>query len=117
MIKKEIPLYLGVACLAFFTEIHAFADSDIIVNDGNNGSVIEGVITDITFDEATLALDNGAEIEVDIDNLDLDEDRFDEYFPEGSRVQIIGEFSDDEFKAESILKDSSNNVIITPGVY
>ncbi len=94
-------MVLMLFALPFAAQTHA---QDLIVSGQNEESVISGRIADIGFDTMTLSIGEGENVEVDIDNLDLDEGRFDEFFSEGMYVDVVGRFDDDEFDADRIVR-------------
>lgn len=102
-----IPLVMAMPVLA---------DSDVIISDENERSILEGTVEDVFFDDVTLKMDNGSEVSVDISDLDVEEDRFDVYFPVGTDIKIVGTFNDDEFEAEHVIKDTDDTVILNPDV-
>lgn len=99
--KKFLILALGAAIMTF-PSLKANAQDTLIIDDGSD-SVLEGTVHDIRFKEVVVEVD-GKEILVDIGNLNIDNEA-DEYFPIGTRVQVIGQLTDsDEMNARKMIK-------------
>jgi hypothetical protein len=113
--KKFLILPALALCLPLMTKP---ASAEIIVSDDSAASSIAGMISDVGYDSFSLRLPNGETVEVDIDDLSLDEDNFDDYFPEGTWVRVTGEFDDNEFHAEHIIQTPPRpgaEALLSPG--
>ena len=102
--KKFFTVLIMVLCMQMPVNVAA---QQIIVNDESGESVINGVIADIGYESFTLYMTQNQQIDVNIESLDLDEGRFDDYFKKGMQVQVIGNFDDYEFDANQIVKLSN----------
>lgn len=81
---------------------------ELILNDGQGESVVSGIITDIRYKTFLLSIKDDTLVRVNIESLDIDTGRFDDYFNEGMRVQVFGDFDDDEIEASKVIKLSDN---------
>lgn len=97
-------LFVLFSCLGLAISPTTLAQDTLVVGDDFNESVIEGVITQILFDTATIQMSDGTEIKVDIDDLEIEDHKFDDYFEEGTAVRVVGQFDGDEFNADQIIK-------------
>lgn len=95
--------------LAFATLIAApaMANDTLVIDDGGQ-SILTGVVTETDGDDLTMMVGT-KEIEVDIDNLEVD-DKVDEFFPVGTKIQVVGTLEDDdEINATKIIIVQGNN--------
>ena len=81
----------------------AHAQSDTIIIDDGDDSVIEGTVTKVQFDYVHVEID-GETVSVDTDDLGLD-NSLEDYFPIGTRVQVIGHMDQHgEMEARKMIK-------------
>jgi len=99
--KKFMQLALGLSVLAFAANPVSAQDT-LIIDDGND-SIIEGVVTTVRYNDLVIDV-GGKEIKVDIDDLNID-NKADEYFPVGTKVQVVGQIlDDDEMDARKVVR-------------
>lgn len=113
--KRFCILALTVIMGGVFTA-GAYAQSDTVIIDEGDDSVVEGTITDIQFDYVYIDV-AGEEIEVDIDGLEI-ENNIEDYFPIGTHVQVIGDIDEyGEMDAEKMIKVEKPATEATPNVH
>lgn len=96
-----MQLALGLSVLAFAANPVSAQDT-LIIDDGND-SIIEGVVTTVRYNDLVIDV-GGKEIKVDIDDLNID-NKADEYFPVGTKVQVVGQIlDDDEMDARKVVR-------------
>lgn len=106
---------LTLACATFLIS-PAFANDTLVIDDGGQ-SILTGVVTETDGDDLTMMVGT-KEIEVDIDDLEVD-DKVDEFFPVGTKIQVIGTLEDDdEINASKIVivQDGRADVNLTTDI-
>ena len=96
----------------------AWAQS-IILNDDQSRSVITGTIGNISYNTMELILPDETSVDIELDDLDLSGRQFDNYFSEGTRVQVVGHFDDDgSMRAKQVIKlTGEGNLYYQPNLY
>lgn len=99
--RKLTLLALGAAFLAL-PGTAAYAQDTLIIDDGYD-SVLEGIVKTVRYSDLVIDV-GGKEIKVEIDDLNID-NKADEYFPVGTKVQVIGKIiDDDEMDARKVVR-------------
>ncbi len=82
------------------------ADSDLMVLDNGDDSVLTGIIKDVDYGSFVLDV-SGKDIRVDMDDVDLDGD-LDDYLKEGMRVTVEGTLDEDEIEATRVIRGNDD---------
>jgi hypothetical protein len=104
LVLRNIAVTALVLGAAAIIAPSAMAQS-MILNKDSRDSYISGTVGSVGYDYMDLIVDEDTTIRVDLDDMDIEFNDFDEFFAEGTQVQVVGRFdSDGDLEAERVMK-------------
>lgn len=80
------------------------AAQEVIINDDNQRSVIRGEIVDIGYDTMEVRMDDNLTVEVMLDDLELEEGNYEDFFDVGDVIRVVGHLDGDMIDATQIVQ-------------